>query len=101
MKVEKPSGKTEAEIQLDLMTSQLEEELEAEEKAQIIGTCEQCGKDVEGERQACQAMGKLYHTSCFICISCGRSLKEKAFYNVNGKIYCEEDYLVYDNFIET
>ncbi|RXN11495.1 LIM domain-containing 1-like protein [Labeo rohita] len=92
--VQTDQGPSAAEIKLEALTERLEKEMDAQPKAEYFGSCVKCNKAVYGASQACQAMGSLYHDSCFTCSACSRKLRGKAFYYVCGKVFCEEDFLI-------
>lgn len=58
-----------------------------------FGICVKCGERVIGENSGCTAMDQIYHISCFTCMQCQINLQGKPFYALEGKPYCEEDYL--------
>ncbi|XP_028327483.1 LIM domains containing 1a isoform X1 [Gouania willdenowi] len=87
-----------AEVKLEALTKRLETEMDGQPKADYFGVCIKCNKAVHGAGQACQAMGSLYHDSCFTCSACNRKLRGKAFYYVGGKVFCEEDFLVSEQY---
>ena len=57
--------------------------------------CANCKQKIQ--KDALKAMGKLYHSACFICAVCRRcvdpNVMGKQFYEIKGKPYCEKDYL--------
>ena len=59
----------------------------------LSGVCVKCGNGVIGENSGCTAMGKIYHITCFTCVQCQINLQGKPFYALDGKPYCEDDYL--------
>lgn len=90
------------EKELTDLTLSIEREMEKQQKSSSgsLGiSCFKCSKSINNRNEACQAMDNTYHGECFTCVSCGRSLKGKPFYNINNNVYCEEDYL-YSGFLE-
>ncbi|XP_052864571.1 lipoma-preferred partner homolog [Anopheles cruzii] len=81
------------ETEVDTLTNLLVESMDNGQDADSFGTCVKCGERVVGENNGCTAMDKIYHISCFTCQQCQINLQGKPFYALDGKPYCEEDYL--------
>ncbi|XP_058805287.1 lipoma-preferred partner homolog isoform X2 [Phymastichus coffea] len=89
-----PQGKVSPVKEVDALTDLLVQGMEDNaEDSDIFGICAQCGKKVEGEGTGCSAMDKVFHISCFCCYVCNVNLQGKPFYPLEGKPYCEDDYL--------
>ncbi|XP_014203442.1 lipoma-preferred partner homolog isoform X2 [Copidosoma floridanum] len=89
-----PQGKISPVKEVDVLTDLLVQGMEDNaDDGDIYGICSQCGKKVEGEGTGCSAMDKVFHISCFCCFICSVNLQGKPFYPLEGKPYCEEDYL--------
>lgn len=87
---DKVSPVKEVDVLTDLLVQGMEDN---QEDSDIYGICAQCGRKVEGEGTGCSAMEKVFHISCFCCFVCNINLQGKPFYSLEGKPYCEEDYL--------
>uniref|UniRef100_A0A182J501 LIM zinc-binding domain-containing protein n=1 Tax=Anopheles atroparvus TaxID=41427 RepID=A0A182J501_ANOAO len=78
------------ETEVDTLTDLLVQSIQDTDS---FGTCVKCGERVVGEKTGCTAMDKIYHIACFTCQQCQINLQGKPFYALDGKPYCEEDYL--------
>ncbi|KAK7898513.1 hypothetical protein WMY93_019366 [Mugilogobius chulae] len=58
-----------------------------------FGSCGGCREAVHSSDGACRAMGQVFHSKCFTCSSCRKTLTGETFYTISGKIYCEDDFL--------
>ncbi|GIY68761.1 LIM domain-containing protein 1 [Caerostris extrusa] len=56
-----------------------------------LGTCAKCLGVIS--EKGCTAEKLNYHQKCFICALCSKELYGNPYYTMNGKAYCEEDYL--------
>ncbi|XP_018333703.1 thyroid receptor-interacting protein 6 [Agrilus planipennis] len=81
------------EQEVDVLTDLLVQGMQDNVEVDFYGICVKCGEKVVGENSGCTAMDKIYHTKCFTCHQCAVNLQGKPFYSLDGKPYCEEDYL--------
>lgn len=73
------------------LTRQIGSEFQSK-TGEAFGSCPKCNLKVLPGQEACRAMNQIYHSNCFVCSECNRTLLDKTFYPVNGKVYCEDDY---------
>lgn len=81
------------ESEVDALTDLLVQSMhQANPESDNYGTCVKCGC-VVSETSGCTAMENIYHIACFTCHECQINLQGKPFYTLDGKPFCEEDYL--------
>ncbi|XP_037283306.2 lipoma-preferred partner zyxin isoform X1 [Rhipicephalus microplus] len=89
------------EAEVDHLTDLLVQSMESsgdpdffeDDEPPVIGMCYKCGEKVLGEGSGCTAMDQVYHIKCFTCHVCMKELRGKPFFAMEGKPYCEDDYL--------
>jgi len=55
--------------------------------------CAKCGEGIANDRPGCTALNQAFHLACFNCSECGKELAGGSFYALEGKPYCEIDYM--------
>uniref|UniRef100_A0A1I8PPB1 LIM zinc-binding domain-containing protein n=1 Tax=Stomoxys calcitrans TaxID=35570 RepID=A0A1I8PPB1_STOCA len=86
-----PSTRKEDEV--EALTDYLVQSMGSPQDLESYGTCYKCNERVVGENSGCTAMDQIYHIACFTCSQCALNLQGKPFYTLDGKPYCEYDYL--------
>jgi len=56
----------------------------------INRVCAKCNEIARHE--PVKAMGKVWHSKCFVCTKCGYDFADGKFFNYNGSPYCETHY---------
>lgn len=65
----------------------------AENDEEFFGYCARCKKAVFGVESGLVALDNIYHTECFSCSRCSKSLVGKDFYAFGDEVLCETDHL--------
>ncbi|KAG5856292.1 hypothetical protein ANANG_G00006470 [Anguilla anguilla] len=55
--------------------------------------CGKCGEALSRAQPAVRAMDKLFHSDCFCCMDCQRTLQGLQFYDRDGQPQCEDCYV--------
>lgn len=54
---------------------------------QGLPECTRCGNGIVGT--IVKARDKLYHPECFMCSDCGLNLKQRGYFFLDERLYCE------------
>uniref|UniRef100_A0A671TDI5 LIM domain-binding protein 3-like n=1 Tax=Sinocyclocheilus anshuiensis TaxID=1608454 RepID=A0A671TDI5_9TELE len=54
-------------------------------------TCARCNTKIMGE--VMHALRQTWHTTCFVCVACGKPFGNSLFHMEDGEPYCEKDYI--------
>ncbi|XP_064141599.1 PDZ and LIM domain protein 5 isoform X4 [Loxodonta africana] len=52
--------------------------------------CGRCQRKILGE--VISALKQTWHVSCFVCVACGKPIRNNVFHMEDGEPYCETDY---------
>lgn len=55
--------------------------------------CGACNESINQRQPGCTALNQMFHITCFRCVACDQKLAGASFYAVDGKPYCEKDYV--------
>ncbi|XP_006037367.2 thyroid receptor-interacting protein 6 isoform X2 [Alligator sinensis] len=80
------------EDELDRLTKKLVQDMQNPPPGEYFGRCGTCGGAVQGAGAGVAALGRLFHATCFVCVSCRRPLRGLLFYALDRRPHCEACY---------